>query len=279
MFRDDEDKSYFLDLLSICKEKFHSRVYSYCIMTNHFHILLDTNGYDISSFMKSLNQRYVKYINKKYRRRGHLLADRFNSKIVINSEYTLTVSAYIHNNVKDIPEYTNNIFDYPYSSMGIYLGKEKDKRNLIDTEFILGSIDENDRQRALIAYAEMVNEKRETGINTKLRKYLEEFQKEQFVYKSYRTVLLRDRKPEEIINKIAERFGIKDNKEIMHRWKRNSMKFREAVAYALTTFCGMGTKETYGYMKNISGTCLARLSDKGFRQFVNNPVLLKLLEV
>lgn len=278
MFRDDEDKRYFLDLLSVCKEKFHCRVYSYCIMTNHFHILLDTNGYDISTFMKSLNQRYVKYINKKYQRRGHLLADRFNSKIVTNSEYALTVSAYIHNNVKDIPRYANNIFDYPYSSMGIYLGKQKDKRNLINTEFILGCVDETDRQRALIAYTEMVAEKRETGINVKLREYLEEFKKEQFSYKSYRTVLLRDKKPEEIINKIAEKFGMKDTKEIMHRWKRNSMRFREVVAYALITFCGMGTKETCGYMKNISGTCLARLSDKGFKQFVNDPAMLKLLE-
>ena len=277
MFRDDEDKSYFLDLLSVCKEKFHSRVYSYCIMTNHFHILLDTSGYDISTFMKSLNQRYVKYINKKYGRRGHLLAERFNSKIITSSEYALTVSAYIHNNVKDIPEYTNNIFEYPYSSMGIYLGKQKDKRNLIDTGFILGCIDEKDKQRALIAYAEMVCEKREAGINIKLKKYLEEFKKEQFTYKSYRTVLLRDKKPEEIINKIAERFEIKDTKEIMHRWKRKSRRFREAVAYALTTFCGMGTKEACGYMKNISGTCLARLVDKGFRQLVNDPLLLKLM--
>ena len=124
----------------------------------------------------------------------------------------------------------------------------------------------------------MVSEKRETGINIKLKKYLEEFKKEQFVYKSYRTVLLRDRKPEEIINKIAEIFGIKDTNEIMHRWKRNSMKFRETVAYALITFCGMGTKETCGYMKNISGTCLSRLSDRGFRQFSNDPALLELLE-
>jgi putative transposase len=278
LFPEDDDKNYFLDLLKICKEKCRCSVYAYCLMTNHYHILLDTNGFDISKFMKSLNQRYVKYINKKYHRRGHLLADRFNSKIVTNSEYALTVSAYIHNNCKDISEYSNRVFEYPYSSMGIYIGKQKDRRNIINTDFILGYVNENDRQRALIAYTEMVSEKRETGINVKLRKYLEEFEKEQFTYKSYRTVFLRDKMPEEIINKIAERFGNKDTKEIMHKWKRSSMKFREVVAYTLTTFCGMGTKETCTYMKNISGTCLARLSDKGFRQFANDPKLLQLLE-
>jgi putative transposase len=277
MFPADEDKNHFLDLLKICKEKYRCRVYAYCLMTNHFHIMLDTNGFDISKFMKSLNQRYVRYINKKYSRRGHLLAERFNSKIVTNSEYALTVSAYIHNNVKDLPGYSNRVFEYPFSSMGIYLGKLKDRRNLIDTDFILGYVNENDRIKAIKAYTEMVVEKREVGINVKLRKYLEEFAKEQYEYKSYRTVLFRDKKPEEIISKLAEKFGIQDPKEIMHRWKRNSMRVREAVAYALTVFCGLGTKEACVHMKNITGTCLARLVDKGFKQFVNNPDLFKFL--
>jgi putative transposase len=277
MFPEDEDKDHFLDLLKTCKDKFHCRVYAYCLMTNHFHILLDTNGYDISKFMKSLNQRYVRYINKKYNRRGHLLAERFYSKIITNSEYALTVSAYIHNNSKDIPGYSNRVFEYPYSSMMIYLGKQKDRRDLIDTDFILGIVNERNKSKAIKAFAEMVVEKREAGINTKLKKYLEEFDKEQHEYRSYRTVLLRDKNPEEIIKIIAEKYGIKDPKEIMHRWKRSSMRLREAVAYALTTFCGLGTKEACGYMKNITGTCLARLRDKGFRQFANDTEMIKLI--
>ena len=277
MFREDEDKNCFLDLLKMCKDKFMCKVYAYCIMTNHYHILLDANGCDISKFMKCLNQRYVIYINKKYKRKGHLLSDRFNSKIVANSQYALSVSAYIHNNAKDIDGYANNIFDYNYSSMGIYLGKQKDYRNIVDTEFILSCVNENDNHKALQAYKNMVSEKWETGINIKLTKYLEEFEKEQYTYKTYRTVLLRDKKPEEIIETIAKRFGIDVTTEIMRRWKRNTMKIREIVAYSLVTFCGMGTKETCEYMKNISSTCLAKLSDKGFIQLKNDPTLLKLL--
>jgi len=58
------------------------------------------------------------------------------------------------------------------------------------------------------------------GINKKLRKYLEDFQNEQNEYKSYHTVLIRDKKPEEIIKSITENIGIEDTKQIMHRWKR-----------------------------------------------------------
>jgi hypothetical protein len=236
--------------------------------------MLDTNGYDVSKFMKSLNQRYVKYINKKYSRRGHLLADRFNSKIIAGSEYALTVSAYIHNNSKEIPEYASRVFDYPYSSMSIYLGVQKDRRGLVDADFILGCVSENDRNKAVKAYTEVVCEKRDRGIDNKLNKYLDEFRKEQYSYKSYRTVLLRDRKPEEVIAKIAEKMGISDTAEVMQRWKRKSMRFREAAAYALITLCGLGAREACGYMKNITGTCLARLCDRGARQFFCNPELI-----
>jgi putative transposase len=132
LFPCDEDKTYFLNLLQNCKEKYHCRVYSYCLMTNHYHLLLDMNGFDISKFMKSLNLRHVKYINKKYKnkkykRRGHLLDERFNSKLVKDSEGLLTVSAYIHNNTKDLPGYSDKINEYPFSSMGIYMGSQVDR--------------------------------------------------------------------------------------------------------------------------------------------------------
>jgi REP element-mobilizing transposase RayT len=266
-FREDADKIRFLDIFKECTEICKCKVYAYCLMTTHYHIFLDANGFDISDFMKKLNQTYVKYVNKKYGRRGSLVDGRFWSKIINSSEYALTLSAYIHNNPKDIESYTNRVFEYPYSSMAIYLEEQKDTRKLVDTDFILGTVNENDRARARAAYAEMVAEKRDIGTNTELRKYLEEFEKEQFEYKTYRTVLLRNKKPDEIIKAIAEKLGVQDTREIMHRWKRSTMRFREAVAYALTILCGMGTKEACGYMKNISGTCLARLKNKGFEQF------------
>ena len=98
LFPSDEDKDCFLDLLQKFKEKHQGIVYGYCLMTNHYHILIDFNGYDISKFMKSLNQSYVRYINKKYKRKGHLLTERFHSKIIESDKYLMTVSAYIHNN-------------------------------------------------------------------------------------------------------------------------------------------------------------------------------------
>lgn len=277
MFPEDDDKNRFLDILKKCKEKYHCKVYGYCLMTNHYHLHVDCNGFDISVFMKSLNQIYVKYINNKYNRKGHLLADRFNSKIIDTDEYNLMVSAYIHNNAKDIPGYSVRVFDYPYSSMGIYLGKAKDIRKLVNTDFILGSVNETNKVRAIAAYTQMVAERRDVGINQKLREYLDEFQKEQYEYKPYREIILRDMKPEEAIKTIAQRLGIKDVEELRHRWRRKSMKFREITAYTLTCLCGIGSKEALRYIPNITTAGFASLCRRGFEAFMKDGEMRRLL--
>jgi putative transposase len=264
LFPNNSDKECFLDLLKKYSEKFHCKVYGYCLMTNHYHLIVDTCGYDISKLMKSLNQTYVKFINKQYNRRGHLLAERFNSKIIDSTEYLLTVSAYLHNNPKDLPEYSGREFEYPYSSMRFYISRHKDKRKLVDTDFILSCVNGTDKNLAIKAYLQMVTEKRDTGINKKLRQYLEEFINEQYEKKSYREVILRDRKPEEIIKKIAEIYGIEDILELKHRWKRSSMQFRQVAAYTLNIFCGMNISEVCKQMHNITASCCAKLGDKGF---------------
>jgi putative transposase len=270
LFPDVSDKERFLDTLNKYKEKLHCKIYGFCLMTNHYHILIDTCGYDISEFMKRLNLSYVNYIKYKYKRQGHLLADRFYSKIIDSDKYLLTVSAYIHNNAKDLPGYNSREFDYPYSSMGIYIGSHKDKRGLVDTDFILSCINELNKNKAKKLYVEMVIERKEIGVNKNLKEYLDEFQEEQYEYKSYRVVLLRDKNPEEIIRIIANKYKIKDVNEMMHRWKHNSMEFRQVIAYCLTVFAGLKISEVCNYMKNITASCCSKLCDKGYTHYINN---------
>jgi putative transposase len=277
LFPDNADKEYFLDLLQKYNAKFSCKTYGFCLLTNHYHIIIDTCGFDISKYMKSLNQTYVKYINKIYKRKGHLLTERFKSKIIDSDDYMLTVSAYVHNNPKDLPGYNGREFEYPYSSMGIYLGKIKDKRELIDTDHILGCINENDRSKAIKAYSEMVTERRDIGINKKLREYLNEFNKEQYEYKSYRKVILRDKKPDEIIKLIAEKLGVEDINILMHRWKRNALQFRQITAYALYNYCGLSINEVAKQMHNISNSCCAMLSNKGYEALRANNYLKECL--
>lgn len=98
---------------------------AYCLVPNHFHLLIkqkDERG--IERFMRSLGTRYVGYFNKRYKRVGGLFQDAYKAVIVETDEQLLHLSRYIHRNA---PSYQGvsllDLLEYPYSSMGAYLGK------------------------------------------------------------------------------------------------------------------------------------------------------------
>ena len=137
LFRSSEDKSKFKELLRKYKLIYHYEIYAYCLMSNHAHLVIDSCGADISTIMKSINQSYAAYYNNKYSRHGHVFQDRFKSKLVTNHKYLIRLTAYIHNNVKDIEEYKSQIEKYAFSSLGVYLGTKKDTFPLVNANFVL----------------------------------------------------------------------------------------------------------------------------------------------
>jgi REP element-mobilizing transposase RayT len=264
LFQDDDDKEYYLDLLKRYKEKFKCKVYGYCLMTNHAHMQFDPCGFDISKFMHCLNLAYVRYINIKYNRKGHLFAERFQSKIITDMCYNLLVSAYIHNNPSAIAEYRENAHEYPYSSMGIYTGKQLDTRNLIDTEFILSCINENNKNEAKKQYLSFVAERRDMGTNNEFKEYMTEFENEKYSRKYKRTVFLRDKDPKEVIKHIAQKLGVSDISSTMRKWQREAIEFKAIATYSLNLLCGLSYVDICKIMNNISQSHCSQLCKKGF---------------
>ena len=161
--------------------------------------------------------------------------------------------------------------------MGIYIGKIKDRRNIVDSDFILSVINDGNKEKAIEVYSNMVIERRDLGINRKLQEYLNEFNNEQSEYKSYRKIILRDKKPEDVIKLIAEKLGIEDIGILMHRWKRNALEFRRITAYALNNYCGLSINEITKHMYNISHSSCAILSNKGYEVLRANSYLKECL--
>ena len=67
LFKDDEDKEKYLSLVKKYKDLYHVKIYGYCLMDNHSHLLVDANGADISKVMHGINFSYAMYFNKKYK--------------------------------------------------------------------------------------------------------------------------------------------------------------------------------------------------------------------
>lgn len=132
------------------------RIFSYCLMPNHFHFLLMQNADGgVTHFLRKFTNSYTRYFNTKYDRIGPLFQGTFKAKYIENDEYLLQVSKYIHRNPLKLK---SNLHSYPYSSYGYYLSQ--DKHPFCDTEFISAYFSKNNLNlsyRAFVEEAEVEN--------------------------------------------------------------------------------------------------------------------------
>ncbi len=98
IFYDEDDYLKYLHLLEETRERYPFHIHSYCLMTNHVHLLIQTINDPISIIMKHLNTNYAKYFNKKHDFTGHVFQGRYGAELIDSVEYELDVSKYIHLN-------------------------------------------------------------------------------------------------------------------------------------------------------------------------------------
>ena len=132
IFEDTQDYLFFLQILQECRELCGFKLFAYCLMGNHVHLLVKVEQESLQSIFKRIGGRYVYWYNVKYQRVGHLFQDRFKSEPVEDDAYFLTVLRYIHQNpVK--ARLCAKPGDYSYSSYADYLSDSE----LVDTDFAL----------------------------------------------------------------------------------------------------------------------------------------------
>lgn len=129
------DYEKFLDYLGVVHKRYKTIVYSYVLMDNHYHLLIETPEPNLSRFMRDLNGHYTIYFNKKHERYGHLFQGRYKAILVDKDNYLLELSRYIHLNpvragILPKPE------DYRYSSMSYY-SSNKTSPEWLNVNFIL----------------------------------------------------------------------------------------------------------------------------------------------
>ena len=95
IFRTDNDRRYFLQLLSLTVERFHWLCHSYCLMDNHYHLLIETPAGNLCRGMRHLNGVYTQKWNWKYKKTGHVFQGRYKAIIVDKDAYLLELCRYI----------------------------------------------------------------------------------------------------------------------------------------------------------------------------------------
>ncbi len=148
IFFERENYLFFLRRLKAGVEKSHVSVLAYCLMPNHFHLLLqETLAGGITNLMLALQTSYAKAINKRYQRFGHLFQGTFKNILIDRNEYLVHLSRYIHINpvlagMVRAPE------DWEFSNYQDYVGLRNGK--LPQIEIILAQFKERHDYREFV---------------------------------------------------------------------------------------------------------------------------------
>ena len=114
IYKSHDDYETFLSIVCKACKLYLVVLHDYCLMSNHFHLLVETKTNNISLFMKHINSNYATYFNKKYNRSGHLWQGRFYSRYITSEEYYYTLIRYIEQNPIEA-KMANEVGEYPYT--------------------------------------------------------------------------------------------------------------------------------------------------------------------
>jgi len=136
VFKDDTDRENFLNTLQHVNKRYHWICHAYCLMTNHYHFLIETPEGNLSQGMRQLNGVYTQLFNKWHGRNGHLFQGRFKAILIQKDSHLLAVCRYVVLNpvrakMVEAPE------AWKWSSYQATAGKDQ-RHPCLTTDWVLG---------------------------------------------------------------------------------------------------------------------------------------------
>ena len=124
VFKQEADYETFLKIVCKAAKTYKVTIHDYCLMSNHYHLLIETRSSNLSLFMKQINSNYAIYANKKYNWSGHFWQGRFYSRYITSEEYFYTLIKYIEQNPIEA-KIVSDIKDYPYTLGSVIANKKE----------------------------------------------------------------------------------------------------------------------------------------------------------
>jgi len=253
IYMDNNDRHKFLTMLADASETYQVVLYTYIMMNNHFHLLIQTRKANCSEFMRHFNIRYTGWFNWRHERSGNLYQGRYHAYLVDADNYLLEVSRYVHLNPVRVKQTKSAAFreqwhkaiDYPWSSLPGYVS-ERRAQDFVDYDLVLSMV--SGRR----AYRKFILEGLKRGIESPfqnvlsrmivgnddfadyVKRYLRRVSsREQPAYREMINVTLE---PEVVLGILRREFGIQ--KEALEQRGSNGV-IRGVVAELLYRFCNI----------------------------------------
>ena len=155
IYDDDKDRGEWIDILGRVCERYNWRCHAYCLMDNHYHIIVETAEGNLSKGMRQMNGVYTQYFNRQYNRVGHVFQGRYKAILIERDTYLLELSRYVVLNPVRAGM-VDQAEDWTWSSYLAMQGKAK-KPNWLETHWILGQFSHK-RAKAIELYINFVRE-------------------------------------------------------------------------------------------------------------------------
>ncbi|MFF2753577.1 transposase [Psychrobacillus sp. NPDC058041] len=137
IFLNDSDFALFFRALHYTYSKHSFTMIAYCIMNNHYHLLLRSPEIPLSNIMVLVNKRYSEYFKRKYNYYGQLYEPRYFASMVSDPISLLNVSSYIHQNPINTSSFiADKMENYSFSSYSYYFQQIKSPHPFLDTNFL-----------------------------------------------------------------------------------------------------------------------------------------------
>ena len=160
IFLDDGDRARFLQTLGDVVARYGWICHAYCLMTNHYHLLIETPQANLSCGMQLLNGVYTQWFNRQHGRVGHLLQGRYKAILVEKESHLLELARYIVLNPVRA-KMARSVRDWPWSSYRATSG-QADGPEFLAIDWVLSQFDP-DPVSAVSAYRQFVQQGR--GVN------------------------------------------------------------------------------------------------------------------
>jgi len=274
LFRSERDKEKFLALLEKAKDRFSLMIHTYCLMDNHYHLLIETKEPNLSQAIQWLNVSYVTYFNRKYRRSGHLFQGRFKAILIEADEYLRPLSRYIHlNPVRAKLISTPDL--YLWSSYRALIGKTRIPQ-FLETDWLLSNFSEKrkeamQRYRAFVEGVDMTTQKNPNkeivGSFILGREHFVKWVKETFLLgrdDNKEIPQLKQLKtrgdPGRVVDEVCKEFGCSLEQVLKKGTKRNTA--REVGIYLSKELSGLTCRDLGIFFGGVSGALITMTANR-----------------
>jgi putative transposase len=155
IFFSDADRTAWLTILGQVAIRFNWTCHAYCLMTNHYHLIIETPDANLARGMRQLNGVYTQYINRTHQRVGHVFQGRYKAIVVEKESYLLELARYVVLNPLRA-KMVRRLEQWPWSSYAATCGQTP-KPDWLNTDFILSQFGVQ-RARAIAKYVAFVHE-------------------------------------------------------------------------------------------------------------------------